>query len=322
MSETKKRKCTCSICGKEGHNKNNTTFHPKDDVPKTKEDNKKTGGNGGKALNNENNMINELNNNNPYMRECLTNLGVDMNDPNNKVENWIPKKCNKKDGGFDLKHTEQWKEYKYGTGEIYPTPKTDIVLCNIITKQNINISIKSSSGRPSSGDFYECKAQLLSVLNNNEKYKNDTKLENLVNELIENIIKDKLKNSKLNKTEIEKEYKKDKDNPDFTREFEWYTNAINQCKKCNEIWKEIITFYPHYKLDVMIECLLGKYKFGNNPGCANYLIELKSSTSTEIKEVINLNQKNEQLTKYCEKLGKGNVFATKSAGNTIWMRFL
>ena len=80
--------------------------------------------------------------------------------------------------------------------------------------------------------------------------------------------------------------------------------------------------YPEFVEEVLFECMRGEYKFGDNIGKAEYLIELESSKSTQVTNIYNLKEKTDDIKKYLSKHGKGNVICIKSSGGGLWCRFL
>ncbi len=273
----------------------------------------KNSGKGGQSLENEETFISKFSNDNNYQKELLKEMG--------KEGNYIAIKPIKKNG-YTIKQTDEWKNLKKGTNEVRISPKTDVILLNVDTNEYICVSLKSGKGRATSADCFETKAILISVVNGNENYSNNKDLVNKVNELCSVSMKEKLKNSDLNFTQMKEEFSQNPEGLGFERLFQWYSKIIDSNVKSNSIWKFIVKKYPNFKKDVIMECLTGKYKFGSNSGCANYLVELKNSKSTEINLVINLEEESDELTKYCSEIGNGNVFAVKSSEKTLWQRFL
>jgi len=268
----------------------------------------------GKSLTNEVTFINKFNENKEYNERIIEKLGI-------STGNYIAIKPNIING-IIIEQTSSWCDHKSGSKELSPSPKTDVIIKNIDTQETVGISLKSGEGRATSADGYETNAIIRSVLLGNPEYLEDLELVELVNAMIDNILKEKLKDSKLNMTEMKNEFKTNLTGNGFEKEFEWYTKFKSSTKTCNELWKTIVSRYPLFKLDVIEECLSGKYKFGTNIGSATYLIKLENSESTNISDIIDLSVKNEKLETYCNSIGKSNVFAAKSSKTTIWMRFL
>ena len=114
------------------------------------------------SLDNENNFILIFNSDENYKIYIFKLLNKNLID----YEIWIAIKPIKKEG-ITLKHTEEWNKFKEGTGEKYPTSKTDVILLNKVTGEKIGISIKSGSGRLTSADCYETCALFQTSLNHN-----------------------------------------------------------------------------------------------------------------------------------------------------------
>jgi hypothetical protein len=315
-----KRKC--SLCKIEGHNRNNILFHPSNKITLNKiTSNKiileKTGGNGVKSLKNEDCFINIFNSNPDYKKNLFAIAGIEIIN----YDYWIAKKPILKEG-FNVRQTEFWNKLKVGTKEISPSPKTDVVLTNINNGKCIGISLKSGEGRATSADGFETNSIIRSTLLGNPLYLENQELNELVNSLLEAMLKEKMKLSTLNMTQMKHTFKTNPEGFGFDKEFEWFTKFESSRLICNKIWKTIITKFPKFKNDVICECLSGKYKFGDNIGKANYLVKLENSSSTNINKIIDLSCESIILEDYCKSIGNGNVFAAKSAGTTLWMRFL
>ena len=140
--------------------------------------------------------------------------------------------------------------------------------------------------------------------------------------MVGNMLKKKLTKSELNMTQMKNNFSDNPEGLGFEKEFKWYTEFTKSCKTCNDIWRQIVSDYPEFKYAVIEECLVGKHKFGENIGKANLLVLLENSDSVNLKKIINLQESNSELNEYCSKIGKGNCFAAKSSGSTLWMRFL
>jgi hypothetical protein len=275
----------------------------------------KTGGCGGKSLKNEDCFINIFNSNPDYKNKVLKELGV-------KIEDKYIALKPKKENNITIIQTEKWKEYKSGTKELSPTPKTDIIIRNIETLEEIGISLKSGDGRATSADVFETNAIIRSTLLGNPLYLENQELNELVNALLEAILKEKMKSSTLNMRQMKETFKSNTEGFGFDKEFEWFTKFESSRVICNQLWKTIITKFPKFKFDVIHECLSGKHKFGDNIGRANYVVLLENSSCTNINNIIDLSGESIMLEEYCKSIGNGNVFAAKSAGTTLWMRFL
>ena len=308
-----KKQMKCGLCGELGHKRNNRYFHPVEgqEVKPKKEKKKRDGGVGGASLKNEDNFIHNFNTNTEFMNTFIEKSGLEGT-------SWVAKKPTKKEG-FTVIQTDTWRIYKLGTGERAPTPKTDVVLVNTETGELVGLSLKSGVGRATSADAFETSAILLSVL---EEFSDNDDLESLVKEMVDGMLRQKLTKSELNMTQMKQTFADNPEGLGFDKEFTWYTNFINSCKTCNRIWSQIVKDYPEYKYAVIEECLVGRHKFGDNIGKANLLVILESSESANVDKVINLRESNPELQNYCSNIGKGNCFAAKSSGSTLWMRFL
>ena len=285
---------------------------------------KKSGGNGGKSLDNETRFKDEINTNNDYKKDVLIKCNI-INDISNEdeINNWKAFKVNKEEECYVIQ-TDDWKQSKEGSGEKSPTPKSDICLRNLITNKMIGISLKSGEGRATSADIKETTAILDNVLKNNIEFLDNDKLKELVDSIKNSLLPTKLTNSKLNKREMDLLFKNniEKFKQEYNNEYEWYIKLVDSCKTCNILWKNVCELFPHFKISIIKECLSGNYKFGNNIGKADFLIKVKDSSSTEINDIYDLHSTEENYIKYCMSIGNGNVFACKSSGSTLWMRFL
>ena len=278
----------------------------------------KTGGCGGKSLKNEDCFINIFNSNPEYKNKLLKEL----KELKEKIEEKYIALKPKKENNITIIQTDKWKEYKLGTKELSPKPKTDIIIRNIDTLEEIGISLKSGEGRATSADAYETNAIIRSTLVGNPLHSDNHELKELVNSLLEAILKEKMKSSTLNMSQMKETFKSNTEGVGFDKEFEWFTKFKSSRVICNQLWKTIITKFPKFKFDVIHECLSGKHKFGDNIGRANYVVQLENSSSTNIINIIDLSGESLMLEEYCKSIGNDNVFAAKSAGTTLWMRFL
>lgn len=326
----------CGICGCTGHDKRKHTSEEilahnlvKNVITNALKTNKKilkeTKNNKSSkskdSLDNENNFILEFNfNNNIYKINLLKLLNKNLID----YDNWVAIKPIKKEG-ITLEHTEEWNKYKEGTGEKYPTSKSDVILSNKVTGEKIGISIKSGSGRLTSADCYETNALFMIVL----KYMNISMIKKiLIYDKVHKII-DKMKELGKLKTDSEQNYTKlskiinNEDIPENLKEaIEWIIKYEKMKEDVNKIWRDIRKLYPDFVEEVLFECMRGKYKFGENIGKSDYLVELESSKSTQITHIYNLKEKTDDIKKYLSNHGKGNVICIKSSGGGLWCRFL
>ena len=275
------------------------------------------------ALTNEGNFVNMFNTNDFYKQKILTDLGKNPEESNN----WKAIKPKKKNN-INIAQTEQWREYKNGSKETSPSPKTDVILRNIITDEKIKISIKSGIGRPTSADYHETNALFRLVLNQFGIFKhtkNKTK-KKMYDELLI-LVNTLFSIWELNKTVLKfehpvKYYKKNiEEMPPIVSHYKKYIDEMNI------LWKRLYTEFPGFIRNVMIECLRGSHKFGSNDGCADKLVILKNSKSVDVETIINLNnEENSNLINYCNKLILNRPFAFKSSKGKsplrkIWIRF-
>jgi hypothetical protein len=278
------------------------------------------GGNGKKSLDNEDNFVNQFNNDHDYELNILGHLKLDP------VGKWKASLC-KKDNGHNVNITDEWRVLKQGTKERTSRAKTDVVISNGV--EHVGISLKCDVGRATSADVYETNAIFQTsfkkyIQNNYMDISQQAILDDYVNNICKNMLKEKLSSSKLRKGEMDKEIKKDicQFKIDYPKEYDWYIKLTESCKICNDIWKKICTEFPSFKQALIRECLTGEMKFGNNIGRANNLIVLENSNTTHVTNVIDLDNSNDNYSSYCDKIGNGNVFACKSSGDKLWQRFL
>lgn len=297
-----------------------------------------------KGIKNEKNFIFRFNTNDDYKIEVLNyikKIGININ----KYTEW--KAYDTK--GKNIKITDEFKELK-GCRNYYSPPKTDVYLSD--GNREINLSIKSGPGRPTSSNYYETKAIFLSVINSNPKYLEDDKLNELVNNLFDNLNKQKFYIKQrisiiegeevrldFTWTNMKDKYFNKKNNKHyelyvekFNKEFEIFNKFQNSINKCNELWDEIKSKYYDFINDIIIECLRGKLKFSNNLGQAQILLVLKNTKTTDILNMINLiqydnitlvhhckmengylNIEDKKLIDYCLSINTNTVFATKSS---------
>ncbi len=279
---------------------------------------KDTGNNG---LKNENNVINEFNHNIEYRKNLCSKIGIPF-------ENVKACKLNKSNG-FSLKHTDIWDELKKGTGEKYPSSKTDIVLINPNTKQIIcKLSLKSGEGRPTSCNYYEQNALFNTVIKSKSEYEQDQNLRETIQEIL-NITKSISKLvSVQTKEEIHKQYITNPEKMSIDIH-DWYSNYLISKTKLDSLWSLLLDNHHAFIQDVFHECLWGNHKFGDTCGRADYLLITKDSNSVEIDSLINLDSLTGTLLDYCNKCIVKNKkpFAIKSSRSknkpyTLWIRFL
>ena len=272
------------------------------------------------SLDNENNFILVFNSDIEYKKKILMKLGLNEND----YDNWFAIKPIKKED-ITLKHTEEWDKYKEGTGEKYPTSKSDIILLNKLTDEMIGISIKSGSGRLTSADCFETNSLFKTVLKYMDVSVEKNKLiYDKVNEIVNKMKElEKFKTEKgYNYTKLKKIMNDENIPENLKKSIEWIKKYEKMKEDVNKIWNYIREEYPEFVEEVLFECMRGKYKFGDNIGKAGYLIELESSKSTKVTHIYNLKKKTDDIKKYLSNHGKGNVICIKSSGGGLWCRFL
>ena len=270
----------------------------------------------GKAIANEDNFIKRFNDDESYKNTVCRHFGV-TGDPND----WEAVKPTK-EYGYKIVYTPNWKKYKIGTKETNRKPKTDIVLRNRKTGQCIRISLKSGKGRVTSGDRYETRALMKSVLDSNENIGNETRLK--VGKLIDLLDDTEKFKCEMNETNLEKRYKTNKSTltPELCK---WYESSLSIIKQLNQVWLEIMedTEFVHL---VARETYSGLLKFGeDNIGKADFIIETKGSSSLEIEKCFSTKLDNETFHDACKIAINNSPFAFKSSRykttHTIWIRF-
>ena len=100
--------------------------------------------------------------------------------------------------------------------------------------------------------------------------------------------------------------------------------------KLDILWSIVLKDHIDFVRDVFHECLRGYHKFGDNSGCADYLLVTKSSKTTEIDNIIPLHTLEGDLYDYCNKCIQQNMnpLAIKSSRPNehkpyrLWVRFL
>ena len=269
-----------------------------------------------KAIKNEDNLIQRFNDDETYRIIICLAIGA-PGDPND----WEAIKPIKKNG-YTTVYTPNWKKYKHGTRENSPKPKTDIVLRNRKTGQCIRISLKSGKGRVTSGDRYETRALMKSVLDSNENIGNETRLK--VGKLIYLLSDTEKFKCEMNETNLEKRYKTNKSTltPELCK---WYESSLSIIKQLNQLWSEIMED-PEFLHLVARETYSGLLKFGeDNIGKADFIIETKGSSSLEIDKCFSTKLDNEIFHDACKIAINNSPFAFKSSRykttHTIWIRF-
>jgi hypothetical protein len=276
------------------------------------------------GLKNEELVINRFNTDPEYKKRWCEGLDIDYND-NLRMRKYN----NKKDNPV---YDKRFKDLKYGTKEVKLTAKTDAIMENVITGEVIyKKSLKTGAGRATSCNYYETKAILICVIENNEypTHEGNTPLRELVNKTLESMKMCGKHKSIYNKTEIVKLNKK-ADEKLLKKDKEWLESQEKYHAETNKVWSIIRDQYPKFVLDVIIECYTGKYKYGSNSGSADCLIITKTK-STDIDHIFYpLDSTNPKFVEYCKKYIKNNTnpFAIKSSRSgktkpyTLWPRFL
>jgi hypothetical protein len=309
MNSTKKERF-CSICKCPGHNKR--TCSSGNGIALSNEQcvsNKV-------ALDNEQYIVDKFNEDIDYRKHICSIIGID------DYMNAIAEKPRKKNG-YVIKNTENWTSYKEGTKEKGASSKSD--MCIKSGDMLYFISIKSGKGRLTSADCYETSAIFLSVLKN--KYSDSNEISECCIEIL-NAMKCLGKKTPLynnrSKTSICNEMKT---NPELNDEDIIWMKQFLVCQdKCAKSWNRLMEICPEYVKDVLYECASGEYKFGDNPGRAQWLLVTKGNT-TEVDTILKLDKRGEQLDIYllsCLPNSIKSIFALKSGGTgkSMWMRFL
>jgi len=272
-----------------------------------------------KALDNELNIINKFNTDKTYKNEILSMLNI-IDNPNKYIAE-KPK---------NIHQSEMWRNLKEGTKETKGTPKTDMVIINIDTNQIWTISIKSGIGRITSADYYETKALFESVLHNKQEYNTNSDLKKYIEELFICMSGERYTTDKDDTFTVLKQSIKIPNSKLKVKDIDWCKKKLDEYEQCNKIWKLLREKHSDYCIDLIIECLKGDLKFSDNIGAANYLLQTKNSSSTEIDKFYDLNNKDEKFQKYLNEIFnstalKGNTFRTKSSSCKLirnhWTRF-
>lgn len=261
------------------------------------------------ALDNENNIIELFNQCTHYKTQLMNMMGKPL------CSNITMLKPSKKNG-YTLTHTQKWIDFKHGTGEIYPSPKTDVIVdydgCLI------PISVKSGCGRVTSAAYYEMNAIFRTCL---EPYSENHKLVEIVNRIMEAVKSVEPRTMKQNFNDFEKKYNTIAiDNQELR---EWYENYKQVREIVNNDWNILLSDHYDYVEDIIYECLRGHNKFGDNIGRADYLM-ITQSKNTKINKLISLLDKNKDFKKYCKSYIEKNKypFAIKSSNGKWWIRFM
>ena len=272
-----------------------------------------------KALDNEPNIINKFNTDKIYKNEILSMLNI-IDNPNKYIAE-KPK---------NIHQSEMWRKLKEGTKETKSTPKTDMVIRNIDTNQIWTISIKSGIGRITSADYYETKALFESVLHNKPKYNTNSDLKQNIEQLFIIMSGERYTTDKDDTFTVLKKSIKIPNTKLKVEDVDWCKKKLDEYEECNKIWKLLREKHSDYCIDLIIECLKGYLKFSDNIGAANYLLQTKSSSTTEIDKFYDLNNKDKKFQDYVNEIFNstaltGNTFRTKSSSCKLirnhWTRF-
>lgn len=268
-----------------------------------------------KAIDNEKNIVDAINGKysefSPDIWECLS------------LNQTSEIKCSQVNrmNGFYVKNTESWKELKEGTKEKASSSKTDICIKNPSDNTNRMISLKSGKGRWTSSDCYETRAIFMSVYHN--KYNEDKEILNIIEEIIskmKELGKKKPIRSDRTITSIKNEIK---NNVPTDEDLSWVNKLTETEKRCNYLWSRLRNEFPEYIKDILFECVTGEFKFGDNEGRADWLIETYPNT-TKVKYHFKLNRRTKELDKYLLHGTSKNPFKAKTGGTgkEMWIRFL
>jgi len=221
-----------------------------------------------------------------------------------------------------------WNEYRELVGEgKNSSQKTDVV----IRSDNIDytISLKSGPARLTSAGAGEMNAILLSVLDTRD-YPNSDKIRESIMSILSALIN--LGKCSINKLKDPYTYLKgnsqEGDCPTITLAREWTQRSFKVLAHCNKIWITLKNEYPEYIDDVYRECVSGEHKFGTNIGRANWLIELESSVSRNIRNSYDLRERSSELSEYLRHSAGNKPWRAKSSSpknidkTTIWLAFL
>lgn len=226
------------------------------------------------------------------------------------------------DNGFNIRNTQDWNNLKVGTKERSTKPKTDMQLSD--NSKNISISIKSGKGRFTSADCYETSAIFKSVYDN--KYQDNLEIKSIIDEILM-LMKNLGKRIPILKTRTVSNIKQEIElNPDISDEdIEWVKKLIKAENKCNILWLKLKTEHTEYVMDILFECVSGKYKFGDSAGSADWLLVTENSSSVNPKNIFKLDNRSPELDLYLVEGSKSpNVFKAKTGGTgkQMWIRFL
>jgi hypothetical protein len=291
----------CSICKRNGHNVLTCKIkgRQKKEIVVKKSNTKD-------AIECECSFVNKFNLCKNFQMRVLISLNI-INNPGEFVEDeFVAKKCNKKNG-YVSNCTDSWKNYKKDSKETVSSPKTDVVLCS--SRKIVPISLKKGEGRLTSADFNETNAIYRSVLDENVSFSKDERLVSLVNKLLSIFPKDKYK-SKMNVGEIRKS--KEMNSEQVQVDKQWVSRMEKIINDMQDIWERIYLTYPEYVGSVIDEVASGSFKFGSNIGSAKYIIKYNKDYENDFETISDFRKL--EIPK--------KVFGFKSSCGTIWIRFL
>lgn len=207
--------------------------------------------------------------------------------------------------------SEEWKRMTSKNGK--EVSKSDFIL-----DDKYGVSFKNGPGRATSANYNETKAIFMSVLNNNDKYKNNATLNQKVklffntwapfeNNLItkKNITTRSIKQGKYTHTKLLK--------------------YIETSSYLNKLAKQIRDEYNDFIIDVIRECLTGGNKFSGSVQEAKFYLRCNKDNIGEIEFACPMNS--DKFKKECKKYLKDINIAMKSYSGgrsvrTHWIRFM
>ena len=207
--------------------------------------------------------------------------------------------------------SEEWKKMTSKNGK--EVSKSDFILDG-----KYGVSFKNGPGRATSANYNETKAIFMSVLNNNEKYKNNIVLNQKVKLFFntwspfENKI---VTERKVTTTNIKK---------GICTHSELSKYIKTSCY-LNKLAKEIRDQHNDFIVDVIGECLSGKNKFGGSVQEANFYLRCNKDNIDEIEfaSPVDSDKFKEECKKYLKVINV--AMKSDSGGRPIrdhWIRFM
>ena len=90
-----------------------------------------------------------------------------------------------------------------------------------------------------------------------------------------------------------------KQNPNlYNEDIIWFKKYLKVHKECMDIWTILNEKYNEYIMNVLFERVTGEYKFDNNIGRVDYLIQTKNSNTTDIDKIFKLDKRTPELDRY------------------------